>query len=135
MKAGLAGWLLIFAGSLGSAALSCSSGSDHGPASGGAPSGGSTSSAGGASAGGKSGSGTSGSAGNLGGTVDCGAVCGQVKVLCAENSAISDVWLSACQSACDARVQLTPDVAELERSCVAAAANCDAAVMCVAAPH
>lgn len=67
--------------------------------------------------------------------VDCAAVCGHVKTLCAENTTISDVWVEACTSACDARVQLTPDVAELEQACVMAAADCGAAINCVTAPH
>jgi len=128
-------WLLIGSACVGALALACGeSGSECGradcsPAVGGDANGGSSSSLGGASSGGKPSGGTSGQ------SVDCTAVCGHVKTLCSENSAISDVWVDACKSACDARAQLTPEVAELENACVMAAADCSAAVSCVASPH
>jgi hypothetical protein len=127
--------LLTAAGCLGGLALSCSSSSDGGPASGGSSHGGSTSASGGTSAGGNPGSGSGNFGGSAGQTVDCAAVCGHVKSLCAENNTVSDTWVSACKSACDARVQLSPDVAELEQACVMAAADCSAAINCVASPH
>lgn len=143
MKAGRAGWLLVSVSLLGSLLLSCSGSSDDAPAGAGAgaPSGGATSAASGASAGGKSNAGVSGSAGNLGSAgsagpaVDCTAVCGHVKALCVDNSAISDVWLDACKTACEARVQVAPDIARLEQTCVSAAADCSASIVCVASPH
>lgn len=69
-----------------------------------------------------------------GAPIDCGAVCERVRDLCAGNAAIDDVWVSVCQSQCQARVQLTPDVAALESLCVGAASTCDTAVSCVATP-
>ncbi|HYQ43828.1 MAG TPA: hypothetical protein VER11_17730 [Polyangiaceae bacterium] len=92
---------------------------------------------GGASSGGSSSAraGASSGAGSTGQSVDCVAVCAHVKALCAENGAIDDVWLSACKSACDARVQVAPDTAELEQTCVMTAADCSAAIVCVASPH
>lgn len=141
-RATFAKWGVISTCWIGLLALACGSSSDDGPASGGASPGGSTSASGGlpsasggANSAGKSGSENVGSGGSSGQTVDCAAVCGHVKTLCSENNAISDVWLDACKSACDARVQLTPDTAELEQACVMAAADCSAAVNCVATPH
>jgi len=96
-----------------------------------AASGASAGGAAGASAGNSAGA----SAGSAGQTVDCAAVCGHVDTLCAENAAIDELWLSACKSACDARAQLTPAVALLEQACVMAAADCSAAIVCVASPH
>jgi len=126
---------LITAGCLGTLALSCSSTSDNGPASGGALNGGATSASAGANSGGGPSGGSVGTGGTSAQTVDCAGVCGHVKTLCSENNTISDVWVDACKSACDARVQLTPDVAELEQACVMAAADCSAAINCVTAPH
>jgi hypothetical protein len=77
--------------------------------------------------------GTSGTAGQAG-AVDCEAVCAHVKVLCPDRTDISDVWLSACKSVCDARVQLTPEVARQEQECVEKAATCNASITCVAMP-
>src|SRR6478609_1642364 len=105
--------LCISIGCSAALALSCGDGSTSGPASAGASSG----------------------AGSTGQSVDCVAVCAHVKALCAENGAIDDVWLSACKSACDARVQVAPDTAELEQTCVMTAADCSAAIVCVASPH
>ena len=117
--------------------LSCGESSDGrpGPASGGSPNGGSINASGGTASGGKPSGGSVGIGGGSGQSVDCTAVCGHVKVLCKETNAISDVWLDACESACDARVKLTPAVAELEKSCVMAAADCSAAINCVASPR
>ena len=89
----------------------------------------------GAPAGGKAGAGASGSTGGAGQAVDCAAVCEHVKVMCATNGTIDDNWLSACQQVCDTRAQLTPDVAKLEQTCVTAAADCSASIVCVASPH
>jgi hypothetical protein len=83
-------------------------------------------------AGGKSAGGSGGTAGQ--GAVDCEAVCAHVKTLCPDRADISDVWLSACKSVCDARLQLTPDTAKLEQACVEAAETCNAAITCVATP-
>ncbi|HKO52750.1 MAG TPA: hypothetical protein VJV79_33815 [Polyangiaceae bacterium] len=126
-------WLfLVSVAGLSAFSLSCGGGSDDPKASAGAANGGSSGAGSGASAGGKPGAGTGG---NGGSGVDCGALCGQVKALCAESSPVSEVWVDACESACGARVQLTPDVAQLEQTCVMAAAGCSAAVSCVASPH
>lgn len=62
-------------------------------------------------------------------------MCGHVKTVCSENSAVSDAWVDACKSACDAREQLTADVAELEQAWVMGAPDCRAAVSCVASPR
>jgi hypothetical protein len=129
-------WLLFLSLScLGALTLSCGGDSDDGPPSGGASNGGSTNASGGAAAGGKPSGGSSGTGGGSAQTVDCAAVCGRVKSLCEESNAVSDVWVDACKSACDARVQLTPDVAELEEACVMAAADCRTAIACVASPQ
>jgi len=137
-RAASAGWLLSGTVCFGVLALSCGSGSDA-PASGGAANGGAANGGatnGGASNGGATSSGGTSSVGESSGqAVDCAEVCGHVKVLCTENSAIGDVWVDACKSACDARVQLTPNVAELERACVTAAADCNAAINCVVMPR
>lgn len=130
---------LSFVCCLGAITLSCSSDSGGGPASGGSSGDGQTSggsvSVGGAAAGAKAGSSSVSAGGSSGVDVDCAAVCGHVKVLCADNGSISDVWVDACKSACDARVQLTPAVAELEQTCVMAATDCSASINCVASPH
>jgi hypothetical protein len=68
------------------------------------------------------------------GTVDCAAVCGHVGDLCAGRSDVDATWLDVCRSQCGARLQLEPDVAALEAACVAAAADCNAGVNCVATP-
>jgi hypothetical protein len=65
---------------------------------------------------------------------DCTAVCGRVQELCSGRPEIDDLWLDACRSQCQARVQLEPDVAALESSCVIAASVCDTAVTCAATP-
>jgi len=113
--------------------LSCG-GSDGAPASGGSSTGGAATD--GQSNGGNVGlGGNIGSGGSSGSTVDCTAVCAHVKVLCPDNSSINDTWLDVCKSACDIRVQVDPASAELEQACVMAAADCSAAVSCVASPH
>jgi len=66
--------------------------------------------------------------------VDCHALCGQIKTLCASNAQIDDNWLSVCESACDARVQVLPDVAAQWKACVDAATDCNAGVACVSTP-
>jgi hypothetical protein len=66
--------------------------------------------------------------------VDCAAVCGHVGDLCAGRSDVDATWLDVCRSQCQARMRLEPDVAALEAACVAAAADCDTAVTCVATP-
>lgn len=68
------------------------------------------------------------------GTTDCAAVCARVRTLCAGRSDIDDTWIAACQTQCQSRVQLEPDVATLEAACVNAASTCDTAVTCVATP-
>jgi len=138
MKVGPGCWLRVVVGAVSAVSLSCGSGSDSAPASAGAPNGGATSGASGtsgAAAGGKAGAGTSGSAGGAGGAVDCAGVCEHVKVLCAANGTIDDNWLDACKQVCDTRAQLTPDVAQLEQTCVMGAADCSASIVCVASPH
>lgn len=75
-----------------------------------------------------------GGAGGSGAPVDCVAVCGQVRTLCASNSAIDDTWVDVCQTQCQDRFQLEPAVATLEAACVGAASSCDTAVTCVATP-
>ncbi|HYP97346.1 MAG TPA: hypothetical protein VER96_01645 [Polyangiaceae bacterium] len=121
---------------LGFVTLSCG-GSDGAPASGGSSNGGHPASGGGAQpSGGSVGvGGNTGIGGNAGSTADCTAVCAHVKTLCADNSSIDDTWLDVCKSACDIRVQVAPDSAELEQACVMAAADCSAAVSCAASPH
>lgn len=95
---------------------------------------------GGTSSGGSSGSASAGSSSSAGGSaggsaqVDCAALCEHVHTLCSENTQIDALWLDVCRSACDARVKLTPKVAEAERACVENAPACSPAVICVASP-
>jgi hypothetical protein len=122
-RLGLAAALLAFAG--------CSSddSDDSGDDSGGASSG----ATGGAS--GSAGTGSGGSAGTGGAapSVDCPALCESVRTLCGADT-IDDNWVSVCTSACDARVRVAPETAELEDGCVRAAPDCTTAVLCVASP-
>jgi hypothetical protein len=114
--------------------VGCGSGDDDtSPGSGG--SGGTSSTTGGT--GGTSGSAgmASGGSAGQGASVDCSAVCGHVKTLCADRTDVDANWLSVCEEACNVRVQAAPDTAALERDCVNAAADCNAAVSCVASPH
>lgn len=135
MNAERASWLRIWVGFLGVAAFSCSGRSDEPAAAAGSPSGGSINAASGSTASGSTAGGGTADSGGNGSVVDCGAVCARVKTLCPDNAAIDSVWLDACKSACNARVQLTPSVAQLERSCVMNATDCSASVVCVASPH
>lgn len=136
-----AAWLLVGTGCSGALALACSSSgsecgnSDCSPPIGGYANGGSPSALGGTNSGGKSSAGSVGVGGTSAASVDCAAVCAHVKALCPDNAAISDVWLDVCESACDARVQVAPDTAALEQTCVMAAPDCSEAVNCVASPH
>jgi|SRR6478735_720872 len=129
-------WPLLALATLTAETSACSgTGSDDsggGSANAGSP-GGSGGAVAGNSAGGQATGGTSGSSPS--GMVDCEAVCAHVKTLCSERAEIDDVWLSACKSACDARVQLTPDTARLEQTCVDAAVTCNASIACVATPR
>jgi hypothetical protein len=67
-------------------------------------------------------------------TVDCASLCATVGQLCAGRSDIDSVWLDACRTQCNARLQLEPSVAALEASCVGAASTCDVGIACVATP-
>jgi hypothetical protein len=69
-----------------------------------------------------------------GASVDCAAVCGRVRDLCAGRPDVDDVWVDACQTQCGARVQLQPATAAEEAACVGAASTCDTAVTCAADP-
>jgi hypothetical protein len=66
--------------------------------------------------------------------VDCEAVCNRVQTLCEGQSTIDENWLSVCRSACEVRLQVTPDVALLEQRCVESTTMCTAAILCVASP-
>ena len=118
MLAGL--WLL---------APACSSGDDDDSTGGTGGSG-----ASGGSGGGASGTGTGGS-GAQGPAVDCAKLIAHAATLCAGRSDIDANWLDIAERQCEARAELTPDTARLEETCVNGAADCNAAVNCVASPH
>lgn len=120
-------WQLIALATVFGLTHACSGGGSDDSSRAGSSNAGSMGAVGGASGG------SSGTAGQAA-AVDCEAVCAHVKMLCADRTDINDVWLSACKSSCDARVQLTPNTALLEQACVQAAATCNASVICVATP-
>ena len=125
--------LAILALVLGSACRGDDSEDEPAPSPPSAPAGGSAS--GGASAsGGRSTTGGTSTGGSAGAAVDCAAVCAQVSALCPGRTDISEIWLDACRTACNARVQLRPDLALLEKTCVESAPTCNDAVACVANP-
>ncbi|HYP78246.1 MAG TPA: hypothetical protein VER12_19870 [Polyangiaceae bacterium] len=124
-------WLLLALAPLTGLANACSSASSDDHSGAGSANGGSAGVAGSDVAGNQAAAGTSGE--SRPGT-DCEAVCARVKALCPDRVDIDPTWLSACKSACDARVRLTPDTARLEQTCVQAAATCNASIICVATP-
>lgn len=106
---------------IGALAPACSSGDDDAsPSAGG--SGGSTPGSGGSAQGGSAGKAA---------TVDCDALCGQIKTLCASNPQVDDTWVSVCVSACGARMQVLPESAAQWQACVNAATDCSTGVQCV----
>ena len=116
-------------------APACSSGDDDDSNSG---VGGTGASGGSSAAGGTAAGGSTSGAGGSGGqspVVDCRALCDHVATVCAGQSTIDANWLDVCRSACDVRVQVAPDTAVLEKTCVDGAPDCTEAVLCVASPH
>lgn len=111
------------------AGLGCSDDGAEPEESGGSSGAGNSAGAGGSSSSGGGSGGTSGAA-----SVDCAALCERVRTLCPGEPEISELWLDACRSSCDARVQVAPEIAEREQRCVDEATACDVAVLCVAAP-
>ena len=72
-----------------------------------------------------------GDAGGDAATVDCPATCAHVAAVCEGQSNIDATWLDVCRSACMDRLQIIPDSALREQTCVFAATDCTTAVLCV----
>jgi hypothetical protein len=65
-------------------------------------------------------------------TIDCAAACARVAMLCRGVNDVSDVWQDACRTSCRNKALLAPERARTEVDCVAVAAQCESAVVCVA---
>jgi hypothetical protein len=130
----MAKWVSPFLVALVGFAPSCSSddSGDDGPASGGASAGGTSGAASGGTAG-VSGSATGGNGGMVP-LVDCAGLCHRVRTTCEGQSTIDDNWVDVCTRACEIRVEVAPDTALLEKSCIEGTSDCTTATLCVASP-
>jgi hypothetical protein len=81
--------------------------------------------------------GASGTAGvGAGGTplVDCAGLCNRVRTTCEGQSTIDDTWVDVCTRACEIRVEVAPETALLEKTCIEGTTDCTTAILCVSMP-